>query len=312
MSAQPPLELVQISCHLRQDQADERGLVLLALGFAYWIFDDDGIYGLYVDARDAQAATLELERFESERVAELDLKREAMQQNAGPLPNGKTGPFSLFVFTWVMCLFFAIQFYQGPHWTDLGAADSDGILRGELWRTVTALTLHADLGHLFANVSTGLVFAWALLPLLGSGWTWMGFVVSGAVGNVLNAAIHQGGTHSSIGASTAVFGGLGLLVGWQIVDALPHRHERVKRPRRRREIMLPLAAGLALLAYLGVGSGTDNVDIMAHGLGMFSGILIGALLAWTRWPERTTPALQKLLAAAACALPVLAWLWAVN
>lgn len=312
MSAQTPRELVQVSRHLRQDQADERGLVLLALGFDYWIIDDDGVYGLYVDACDAQAATLELERFESDRAAELEQERQAMQQSVVPDPNGKTGPFSLFVFTWVMCLFFAVQSYQGTPWTDLGAADSNGILRGELWRTVTALTLHADLGHLFANVATGLVFAWALLPLLGSGWTWMGFIASGVAGNASNALIHQGGSHISIGASTAVFGGLGLLVGWQIIGALPRRHERVQRPRRRRETLLPLAAGLALLAYLGVGSGTDNVDIMAHGLGMFSGILIGALLAWTRLPERTAPVIQKLLAAAACALPALAWLWAAS
>lgn len=312
MSAQTPRELVQVSRHLRQDQADERGLVLLALGFDHWIIDDDGIFALYVDARDAQAATLELERFESERAAELEQERQAMQHPAAPDPNGKTGPFSLFVFTWVMCPFFAVQFYRGPAWTDLGAADADGILRGELWRTVTALTLHADLGHLFANVATGLVFAWALLPLLGSGWTWMGFVASGALGNLLNAAIHRGGPHISIGASTAVFGGLGLLVGWQIIAALPRSHEHVQRPRRRRETLLPLAAGFALLAYLGVGSGTDNVDIMAHGLGMLSGLLIGAALAWTHLPERTAPVLQKLLAAAACALPALAWLWAAS
>jgi len=230
MPAQTPRELVQVSQHLRQDQADERGLLLLALGFAYWIIDDDGTYGLYVDARDAHAATLELERFESERAAEIDLEREALRHSALPDPNGKTGPFSLYVFTWVMCLFFAVQFYQGTPWTDLGAADSNGILRGELWRTVTALTLHADLGHLFANVATGLVFAWALLPLLGSGWTWMGFVLSGVAGNALNAAIHQGGSHISIGASTAVFGGLGLLVGWQIIGILPQSHERIQRP----------------------------------------------------------------------------------
>jgi membrane associated rhomboid family serine protease len=312
MPAKSPLELVQVSRHLRQDQADERGLVLLALGFANWIFSEDGVYGLYVDARHAEAATVELERFESERAAELDQQREAMQHPAVPSPNDKTGPFSLFVFTWAMCLFFAIQSYQSPRWTDLGAANSDAILRGELWRTVTALTLHADAGHLFANIATGLIFAWALLPLLGSGWTWIGFVLSGIAGNGLNAALHQGGSHISIGASTAVFGGLGLLVGWQTIEAVFPAPGLTKRPRRWRETLLPLAAGFALLAYLGVGNGTDNVDIMAHGLGLLSGILIGGLLAWTRLPERTPPTLQKILAAAACALPALAWVWAMG
>ena len=44
--AHSPRELVQIGCFLRQDQADERGLVILALERPYWIVEEDGLYGL--------------------------------------------------------------------------------------------------------------------------------------------------------------------------------------------------------------------------------------------------------------------------
>jgi len=312
MPAQPPRELVQVGSYLRQDQAEERGLVVLALGFPYWVIEDEGLYALYVDAHDTEPVTLELEKFEAERAAERELARNALlhEPPTGPLRE-KTNPFSLFIFVWTMCFFYALQLHEAPRWINLGDADSKAILHGEVWRTITALTLHADPGHLFANLATGLVFAWALLPLLGSGWTWLGLVLSGAAGNALNAALYGGGDHHSIGASTAVFGGLGMLVGWQIVAAIQRYHGHRDPHWRLREIVFPIGAGLALLAFLGVGNGSDNVDIMAHGLGMFAGALLGVIMAWTRLPEKTSPRLQKLLALAALLLPVLAWLIAV-
>jgi len=310
MSAQPPRELVQVGCYLRQEQAEDRGLVVLALGFPYWVIEDDGLYCLYVEGHAAEAATHELENFEAERAVQRELERQAMEQAPISGLQRKADSFSLYVFAWTMCLFFAIQRYEGSHWDDLGAADSSAILRGEWWRTITALTLHADLGHLFANVATGLVFAWALLPILGSGWTWMGLLAAGTAGNALNAVLHRGGSHLSIGASTAVFGGLGLLVGWQIVAAIQRHHGHRDHPFRLRDTALPLGAGLALLAFLGVGGENDHVDIMAHGLGMFCGGIMGAGLAWTHLPERTSPGLQKGLAAAALLFPALAWLLA--
>ncbi|MEI8234853.1 MAG: rhomboid family intramembrane serine protease [Verrucomicrobiota bacterium] len=310
--AHPPRELVQIGCYLRQDQADERGLVILALERPYWILDEDGLYGLYVEGADVEAASAELEKFEAERAAELQRERAAFLDSPPSGPTRKTPPFSLFVFVWTLCLFYGLQATQGAAWTDRGLADSVAILHGQLWRTVTALTLHADLGHLFANLGAGLVFAWALLPLLGSGWTWLGLVWCGVAGNALNALAHRGESHLSLGASTGVFGGLGLLVGWQIAAVLRPSAGETRRPWRLRDIALPFAAGLALLAYLGVGDGNGNVDILAHGLGMAAGLVTGFLLAWTRLPEKTSRLLQKLLACAALLLPMLAWLWALG
>ena len=151
--AHPPRELVQIGCYLRQDQADERGLVILALERPYWILDEDGLYGLYVEGADVEAASAELEKFEAERAAELHRERAAFLDSPPSGPTRKTPPFSLFVFVWTLCLFYGLQATQGAAWTDRGLADSAAILHGQLWRTVTALTLHADLGHLFANLA---------------------------------------------------------------------------------------------------------------------------------------------------------------
>ena len=57
----------------------------------------------------------------------------------------------------------------GP-WFEGGSADSTRILAGELWRSVTALCLHADVGHVASNALFGALFlvVIALLPDLVS------------------------------------------------------------------------------------------------------------------------------------------------
>src|SRR5438132_399884 len=75
--------------------------------------------------------------------------------------------------------------------------------------------------------------------LLGPGLgTWL-VLLAGAGGNALNAWVHVA-HHTSIGASTAVFGALGILGGLQF-----------GRLRGRRRAWLALAATLALLALVG-------------------------------------------------------------
>ena len=80
-----------------------------------------------------------------------------------------------------------------------------GLIRaGEWWRTFTALGLHADPLHLAGNLIYGLIFGFLAGQLLGWGLAWSGLLLAGALGNLLNAFL-QAPTHSSIGASTAVF-----------------------------------------------------------------------------------------------------------
>jgi len=198
--------------------------------------------------------------------------------------------------------------YNPAGWTARGVADSHAILQGQWWRALTALTLHGDLGHLVANLGVGVIFAGALLRFLGVGWTWLGIVLSGVIGNLLNAWGHRGDAHASIGASTAVFGGLGMLVGLQLHAAIRNRWTHREPSRARfRDTLFPIGAGLALLAYLGTGTETGRVDVMAHLLGMISGAGIGLFLAWSQLPRRTGGAMQKLLAAVAMLLPILGW-----
>jgi len=156
-------------------------------------------------------------------------------------------------------------------WYELGNAHAGRILDGEWWRLLTSLTLHADWRHLLGNLLIGAVFIVRLCRDLGAGLGWSLLLASGALGNFANALL-QSPTHRSVGASTAVFGAVGLLAAIALVR---YRHHL------RRRWPLPVAAALGLLALLGASG--ENTDIGAHlfgfacgfGLGMGAEFLVG-------------------------------------
>lgn len=153
--------------------------------------------------------------------------------------------------------------HDQPDWIALGKADSAMILDGQWWRLVTALTLHADGLHLLSNISIGGVFIILLCRELGSGLAWSLLLGSGILGNLANAYA-QPLNHSSVGASTAVFGTVGILAALSLV------HYRKQLQRRW---PLPVAAALALLALLGTEG--KHTDLGAHLFGFVFGIALG-------------------------------------
>jgi len=147
-----------------------------------------------------------------------------------------------------------------------GSAEAESILAGEWWRCITALTLHADLGHVLSNFFAGLYFMGAVGRSVGNGVGLALIVAAGVGGNWLNALSHER-FHSSVGASTAVFGAIGLLAGLAIA-----RRKRAGIGWRR--LWLPLGAALGLLAMLGTTGA--RVDLWAHFYGMAVGAALGA------------------------------------
>jgi len=143
------------------------------------------------------------------------------------------------------------------------------ILDGEYYRSVTALMLHKDEVHLAGNMIGLFVFGTAVCSVTGWGVGWLMVLISGVAGNLTNAFMYESG-HVSIGASTAVFGAIGILSGYQ-------GFKNKRTPKKMKKAWVPVACGLALLGLL--GSGGIEVDIMAHLFGFFCGILLGSLYA---------------------------------
>ncbi len=185
-----------------------------------------------------------------------------------------------------------------PDWFDLGTADAGKILAGQWWRLLTALTLHADLFHLFGNLAIGGVVIVCLCRELGSGLAWSLLLGSGFLGNLANAWLHSS-EHRSVGASTAVFGALGILAALSLVR---NRHQLLRR------WLLPFAAAVALLALLGTEG--KQTDLGAHLFGFLFGIGLGLpagyLLVRHGRPGRLLNALLALVSAMAV---IFAW-WA--
>ena len=209
----------------------------------------------------------------------------------------------------------------GLDWGAAGRARAAGILEGEWWQAVTALTLHADVVHLAGNLAFGAVFGVLLAHSLGSGLAALCLVLTGTLGNLVNALV-QPATHVSIGASTAVFGALGTLAAYEFM----HRRDgRLPAWRRR----APLIAGLVLLGMLGLGGAShdpsdtaeesrrlgqvlERTDVIAHFTGFASGVLLGSALGWKRRLPRLAPYVEALLGALALGFVALAWVLALR
>jgi membrane associated rhomboid family serine protease len=276
-----------------QHLANDWSLVLLAEGVDASVEVGSDGYSLSVWDADFERASALLDLYDSE--------------NPPPPPvedvPDQAGGFEAAAATMAaMLLFFLVTGPRDPSlvWFERGSADAARILSGELWRTVTALTLHADLGHVLGNVFAGTLFLTALGRSLGPGLAIAMALVAGLGGNLLNALYH-GTAHVAVGASTSVFGAVGLLSGHGVV-----RRGRIGARGHRR--WTPFAAGLALLAMLGTSS---RADLGAHLFGLFLGAGLGVAVALVvRRPPDT--AQQWMLGAAALALVLTSWGFALD
>ena len=183
-----------------------------------------------------------------------------------------------------------------PDWMAAGSAQAAKILDGQWWRLVTALTLHADWVHLSSNLAIGGIFVIFLCRELGSGLAWSLILSAGVLGNLVNAWVQNPG-HSSVGASTAVFGAVGILAALSLVR---YRHQLQRR------WPLPVAAALALLAILGTEG--KHTDLGAHLFGFIYGGFLGLITEYLI-DRHGSPGvvLNGLLALAGAAVVVGAW-----
>jgi membrane associated rhomboid family serine protease len=196
---------------------------------------------------------------------------------------------------------------SGSPWTSHGAAVCESILHGQIWRAATALTLHGNVEHVLGNAIAGAVFLSAANRRLGAGRGTLLVLLSGTLGNVLNAIYHRTG-HVSIGASTAVFGAVGVLVATQLAA---NRNAPVRSLTER---IAPVLGGLALLGLLGADPG-HHTDLMAHLFGLVAGIALGLPFLVVRRPlGRTRPWLQPFCGALAVVVVAVSWAlaWRVN
>lgn len=276
---EPPLPagLAEAGVYPNLPAADQHGLVILALGEEYWCLPAEPGYRLLVPAAALPEVRDQLARFDRESIG-WPPRPSAPDRPVTPV---NFGPALL----WMLSVLLAATAQQV--WPlslpAAGALDSSALFdRGEVWRLATALFLHADYAHLVGNLIAGLgVFA-AVGATLGQRRGWLLLAGAALLGNAASAALHYPGPYRSLGASTAIFAGLGLLTG---------RASRVRQRAGRRwhwrPLLLPLATGAVLLALYGGGSADDfsrPTDLIAHTTGFAAGLVLG--FGWGRAPDR--------------------------
>jgi membrane associated rhomboid family serine protease len=243
---------------LTREQADTFGLVLLSSGIEHEIRQGRRGWALWVDQEASGTAESLLQTY-------LDENKD-FKSSKKPPPSGygktRSGVWGILV---LLVWHVAVNLGQdiGTFHRMYGSSASH-VVSGEWYRSTTALLLHADSLHLAGNLVGMAVFATGVCSVTGWGVGWLLILASGIFGNLINAHVYGYG-HNSIGASTAVFGALGLLSSYQFL-------KKIQTPDTRFQALLPLGAGLALLAFLGSSSHTD---IMAHLFGFLSGVLMG-------------------------------------
>ena len=174
--------------------------------------------------------------------------------------------WTCFCATLILLAAFHVFIYEYDHLELIkaGRSSAAAITEGEFFRAVTALTLHGDYKHLFSNIFFGGIVLWALSTMTGTGFALLFTLFTGFAGNVMNAFFY-GSAHNSIGASTSVFGVVGVLAGLQFFDSF--REKKLGR-------WIPFGAALGLLAMLG---SSEKSDVLAHLFGFAAGVPAGAV-----------------------------------
>jgi len=249
-----------------RQSAMEHALVVLAMGGECHIRREGEAFHLLVEEEELPRLQVELDAFDAEL-------REPKPTDGEQIESA----WAAIAYTWLLVLAYYFQLEQPERALGAGAVSHEGLVgAGEWWRAITALTLHGDLGHLVSNLVFGSVFVWGLAAMLGVGLTGWAFVLSGALGNLVNNLMRFADPSTSIGASTAVFGLLGCLVAARMT-----RWVRTSSKWKWRELVLPLGGGLALLTFLGsdpVSLDGGVIDVTAHLWGFVAGLVVGPLL----------------------------------
>ena len=253
--------MVTLFEHLNREDAETFSLVLSASGIGHRMVGTRTRFRIDVPESLADAALTAIHRYQAENPRRPKAPV-IHRQRPAPLPLS-----GIFVALALLTVHLAVTGSQVPEdYHRVFGADARLILNGAYYRCVTALMLHADATHIAANMAGIALFGSAVCTIAGTGVGWLMILASGIFGNLMNAWAYQQ-NHLSIGASTAIFGALGILCGSRVVDA-------IRTGRGWKQVALISGAGFALLAVLGSSA---RSDLGAHLFGWLSGVCFGCV-----------------------------------
>jgi len=170
----------------------------------------------------------------------------------------------------------------------LGASWGPAIARGQLWRLLGPVTLHANLTHLLFNVFFQLRMGFGMEKQFGRDKMMLIYFGCGIIGNLMSVIIDP--YKLAVGASTAGFGLIGvwlaeIALSWEILG-----------PARERTIIW---IALMLVSVTTMSTMTPNMDLYGHLGGALGGFLLSIIISDMREDIRPEWYSQARVAAAA-------------
>lgn len=243
-------------------QAMDWSLVLLSQGIESVIehCPADGSWWLLVEPRQIEKARASIRLYRSENIGW------GWRHNIAW--SGPVFHWGALLWCWVMILFHWLAGAFGGRLEMAGAMSSSALASGEWWRLFTAVSLHADLAHLAANASTGLIVFGLAMARFGAGQTLLAAFLAGAAGNLAGWLLRTG-PYQGLGASGMVMGGLGMLAVQSVFLLRAN-------PKARKQFLVGLIGGFLLFVLVGLNPASD---VIAHAGGFASGLVLGLVLS---------------------------------
>lgn len=185
----------------------------------------------------------------------------------------RKGQFATVVILELNVLVFIIMAFSGVHiiypngleLLQWGANRRFETINGDWWRLFTSMFVHGGIMHLFMNIYGLFIAALFVEPILGAKKYFILYFISGLSGSLASIWWHE--NTISVGASGAIFGLYGAILGLLLTKAFP---EDGKKGILK---FIGIFVGLNLLMSL-----TGGIDNAAHLGGLISGAVAGFIL----------------------------------
>lgn len=157
----------------------------------------------------------------------------------------------------------------------LGASWGPALARGQIWRLITPVMLHANLTHLLFNVFFQLRMGFGMERQFGREKMMMIYFACGLFGNLMSVAVDP--YKLAVGASTAGFGLIGvwlaeILLSWEILG-----------PARERTVIWIV---FMMISVTTMSSMTPNMDLFGHLGGALGGFLLALVISDMKEDDR--------------------------
>ena len=195
-------------------------------------------------------------------------------------------------------IYFFANFSRGVYSIYSAGRNNISTFSGDFWRPITAQTLHSGYDHLFGNMLFGFLIFNLLHQSIPLGMIAILTTALATLTNCLTVLTVNSASFNSLGFSTNVFAGIGLLAAIEFRKnwGTPQMKGRFK----------PLLGAFALAGMIGV---SPNADVLAHFYGFFIGVVAGLFYS-EKW--KVSSFSSSIMYTSTAAIYCVAWYFALK